>query len=80
MILLFDIAFGGWDNDFAESKALLHALYLVLRLSEMAFRGRRRQALIEESWDLGPPISSAILQFPDSHVYLTILIKEMVDF
>jgi hypothetical protein len=55
MILLFDIAFGGWDNDFAEADAFLHTLYLVLRLLEMAFRGSRWQALIEESWDLGPP-------------------------
>lgn len=38
IVLLFDIAFGGWDNDFAEAKALLHTLYRVLRLLGMAFR------------------------------------------
>lgn len=37
-VLLFVRGFGGWDNDFAEAKALLHTLYLVLRLLEMAFR------------------------------------------
>lgn len=38
IVLLFDIAFGGWDNDVAEAKALLHTLYHVLRLLGMAFR------------------------------------------